>query len=236
MNNHFATTHWSLVLAARDGTSPEAREALAALCSSYWFPLYAFIRRQGYGADQSQDLIQEFFTRLLEKDFLNDIDREKGKFRSFLVKACSHFLTNERDRARAQKRGGTRTCISIHIENAESQYLREPAHSLTPEKLFERRWVLTLLDQVLARLKEEWTCADKGLLFDCLKIYLTGEKKTAGYLQMGQALGMTESAVKVAVHRLRDRYRELLREEIARTLDDTGDVDEEIRNLFNALA
>src|SRR6516165_2522536 len=124
MSNQFATTHWSLVLAARDRTSPEARAALAALCSSYWSPLYAFIRRQGYSADESQDLIQEFFTRLLEKDFLEDVDREKGRFRSFLVKACSHFLANERDRARAQKRGGGRTCISIHVENAESQYLQ----------------------------------------------------------------------------------------------------------------
>jgi RNA polymerase sigma-70 factor (ECF subfamily) len=236
MSNQFATTHWSLVLAARDRTSPEARAALAALCSSYWSPLYAFIRRQGYSADESQDLIQEFFTRLLEKDFLEDVDREKGRFRSFLVKACSHFLANERDRARAQKRGGGRTCISIHVENAESQYLQEPAHALTAEKLFERRWVLTLLDQVLARLKEEWIGADKGVLFDCLKTYLTGEKKTASYLQMAHALRMTEGAVKVAVQRLRDRYRELLREEIARTLDDSGDIDEEIRNLFNALA
>jgi RNA polymerase sigma-70 factor (ECF subfamily) len=232
--DHFATTHWSLVLAAQDQTSPEARAALAALCRSYWYPLYAFIRRQGFDADQAQDLIQEFFTRLLEKDFLAVVSREKGKFRSFLLKACTHFLANERDRARAQKRGGGREVVSFPGEHAERRYGREPSHTLTPERLFERHWALTLLEQVLARLKDEMTRAEKGRLFERLKTFLTGDRGEP-YRQLGAELGMTEGAVKVAVHRLRRRYRELLLEEIGRTVEDPADVDEEIDRLFTAL-
>src|SRR5436309_2659860 len=147
----FATTHWSLVVAAQDRGSPQAKEALSGLCGSYWYPLYAFIRRQGHSADKAQDLTQEFFARLLEKDFLAAVDREKGKFRSFLLAACKHFLANERDRVRAQKRGGGRQGLSLDFNSADRRYGLEPAHTLTPERLFERRWALTLLDQVLAR-------------------------------------------------------------------------------------
>lgn len=233
-SDHFATTQWSLVLAAQDGTSPEARAALAALCRSYWYPLYAFIRRQGFDVDQAQDLIQEFFTRLLEKDFLAMVDREKGKFRSFLLKACTHFLANERDRARAQKRGGGRELVSFPVDHAERRYGQEPSHMLTPERLFERHWALTLLEQVLARLKNEMTRAEKGRLFERLKTFLTGDRGEP-YRRLAAELGMTEGAVKVAVHRLRQRYRELLLEEIGRTVEDPADVDEEIDRLFTAL-
>ncbi|HEV3260198.1 MAG TPA: sigma-70 family RNA polymerase sigma factor [Gemmataceae bacterium] len=231
----FVTTHWSVVVAARENASPEARQALAELCRTYWYPLYAFIRRQGQSADESQDLTQELFARLLEKDFLGAVDRDKGKFRSFLLAACKHFLANERDRARAQKRGGGRDLLSIDGQAAESRYRLEPAHSLTPEKLFERRWALTLLDQVLARLREEFVAAGKDKLFEQLKVFLTGDKPATRQGQAARELGMTEGAVKVAVHRLRGRYRELLQEEIARTLDDPGQVQDEICALFAAL-
>lgn len=231
----FATTQWSLILAAQDSTAPEAREALAALCRSYWYPLYAFIRRQGFAAEQAQDLIQEFFARLLAKDFLGPVRRDKGKFRAFLLKACTHFLANERDRARARKRGGGRETLSLHLDAAEHRFEREPSHTLTPERLFERQWALTLLEQVLARLKDEMSRADKGGVFERLKVFLTGEKKTAPYRQLGEDLGLTEGAVKVAVHRLRRRYRELLLEEIGRTVEDPADIDDEIGRLFAAL-
>jgi RNA polymerase sigma-70 factor (ECF subfamily) len=231
----FATTHWSLVLAARDLAAPQGREALAGLCRTYWYPLYAFVRRQGYPREQAQDLTQEFFARLLEPGSLQGVDRAKGKFRSFLLASCKHFLANERDRARAAKRGGGRAVLPMDFDAAEARYHREPESNLTPEKLFERRWALALLDQVLARLREESVRAGKGELFETLKLALTGEKTPARHAQLGQALGMSPGAVKVAVHRLRRRYRELLREEIAHTLDEPAQVEEEIRDLFAAL-
>jgi RNA polymerase sigma-70 factor (ECF subfamily) len=231
----FATTHWSVILAARDGDSPQAREALAALCRMYWYPLYVYIRRQGFTWDQAQDLTQEFFARLLEKETLRVVDPGKGRFRSFLIAACKHFLANERDRARAVKRGGGRTIVPIDGRAAESRYQDEPAHSQTPEKAFARRWALTLLNQVMCRLRAEYQGADKGRLFDRLKGFLLKEKSVGGYVLVAQELGMTEGAVKVAVHRLRQRYRELLHEEIGQTVHDPGDIDEEIRDLFHAL-
>lgn len=231
----FLTTHWSMVLAARDPSAPQAREALAALCSTYWYPLYAFIRLQGFDADHAQDLTQEFFTRLLEKDFLQVVDRDKGRFRSFLLAACKHFLANERDRANAQKRGGGCTHQPIDLETAEGRYGQEPAHELTPEKLFARRWALTLLDQVLVRLQEEYHRIDKKPLFDLLKVFLTGEKGTQSYTEIAAKLDMTDGAVRVAVHRLRKRYRDLLCAEIARTVPDPGQVEEELQDLFAAL-
>ena len=235
MAGRFATTHWSIVLAARDRDSPQAQDALASLCASYWYPLYAFIRRQGFTADQSQDLTQEFVARLLEKEFLGAVDREKGKFRSFLLAACKHFLANERDRERAQKRGGGRQGLSLDFNSADRRYGLEPVHTLTPERLFERRWALTLLDQVLARLRQESVEAGRQKVFDRLKVFLTGETGPA-YRQVAKELGMSEGAVKVAVHRFRERYRELLREEIGRTVAATEDIDGEIRDLFAALA
>src|SRR5262249_6505622 len=161
----------------------------ASLCGSYWYPLYAFIRRQGCSADQSEDLTQEFFARLLEKEFLAAVDREKGKFRSFLLAACKHFLANERDRARAQKRGGGRKLLSLDLDSADQRYRHEPAHTLTPEKLFERRWAMTLLEQVLIRLRQESVEAGRGKTFDRLKTFLTAEAGPA-YRQVAKELGL----------------------------------------------
>lgn len=231
----FATTNWSMVLAAGDAAAPQSRLALAALCQGYWYPLYAFIRRQGHAPEQSLDLTQEFFLRFLEKDFLRSVDRGKGKFRSFLLVACKHFLANERDRALAQKRGGAVKIVSIDPAEAEARYGLEPAHTATPEKLYERRWAMTLLDQVLSRLRQEFSAGGKSKLFEVLKGFLTGERTIVRYAQAAEELGMTEGSVKTVVHRLRGRYRELLREEIARTLQDSSQVDDEIRDLFAAL-
>ena len=231
----FATTHWSLVLAARDRAAPQAREALAALCRAYWYPLYAFVRRHGHSADAAQDLTQEFFARLLEKDFLQVVDRDKGKFRSFLLATCKHFLANERDRASARKRGGDHAHVPIDFAAAEGRYSREPAHDLTPEKLFERRWALTLLEEVMAQLQEEYRRNARGPLFDRLKQCLVGTKGTLSYDQVAAELGLSEGGVRVAVHRLRKRYRELLCQEIARTVHDPDQVEDEIRDLFTAL-
>src|SRR5207253_3905877 len=181
--------------AAQDRDSTEARAALAELCESYWYPLYAFIRRQGHSMEDARDLTQEFFARLLEKDYLGAVDRAKGKFRSFLLACCKHFLANERDRARALKRGGGRLTVSLDFQAAESRYALEALQSLPPEKLFERRWALTLLDQVLVRLREEFVSAGKLPWFDRLKAYLTGDKGEATYGQVALDLQTTEGAV-----------------------------------------
>jgi RNA polymerase sigma-70 factor (ECF subfamily) len=233
--DRFLTTHWSLVAAARDADSPQARTALAALCEAYWYPLYAFIRRQGHSMEDAHDLTQEFFARLLEKDYLGSVDRARGTFRSFLLAACKHFLANEYDRGQAQKRGGGKTIGSLDCRVAEGRYNQELAHDVTPEKLFERRWALALLQQVLARLRAEQERAGKLALFEQLKPFLAGEGPALRYAQPAKALGLSTGAVKVAVHRLRRRYRELVYEEIARTVDDAGLVEAEIRDLFAAL-
>jgi len=235
MPSSFATTHWSLVLAAADRDAPESRQALAELCSAYWYPLYAFIRRQGHDADAAQDLTQEFFARLLEKEYLRTADRQRGRFRSFLRAACQHFLANERDRARAKKRGGGRMHVPIDFSEAERRFTLEPAHGLTPEKLYDRRWALTLLDQVLQQLRAEFAATEKLELFQRLKGCLTGERSEKSYGEIAEQLGMSEGAVKTAAHRLRRRYGELLRQEIERTVQTEADVDDEIRSLFAAL-
>ncbi|HMF11358.1 MAG TPA: hypothetical protein VKE94_03605 [Gemmataceae bacterium] len=234
-SDRFRTTHWSLIVAARDRESAEAREALAALCEAYWYPLYAFIRRQGYAMEDARDLTQGFFARLLEKDYLAEVDRAKGKFRFFLLAACKNFLANERDRAMAKKRGGGRTILSFDANAAESRYVSEPHHALTPEHMFERRWALVLLQTVLARLRQEQERAGKGRQFDELKGFLAGDRGPPRYTQSAHTLRTTVGALRVAVHRLRTRYRELLHEEIGRTVDDPAEVEAEIRNLFSAL-
>jgi RNA polymerase sigma-70 factor (ECF subfamily) len=230
----FATTHWSVVRAA-SRSSPKSREALAALCEAYWYPLYAFVRRQGYSAPDAQDLTQEFFARLLEKNDLGVADRAKGRFRSFLLAAVKHFLSNQRDRARAKKRGGGRQVLSLDWDAGESRLGREPAHEITPERLFERRWALTILENVLARLRAEFEADGKYVLFARLKGVLTGETAGGRYAEIATELGMTAGAVKVAVHRLRRRYREILRDEIAHTVSDPAEIDAEIRELFAVL-
>ena len=231
----FATTRWSLIVAARDRNAPEAGAALAELCRVYWYPVYAHIRHRGWPRDQAQDLTQEFFTRLLEKDFLASVDQGRGRFRSFLLAACQHFLSNERDRARAQKRGGGQHIVSLDFSGADGRYHREPALVETPERLFERRWAITLLDRVLARLQGEYVAAAKGRLFQTLKVHLTGEGDGPGHAQEAAELGTSEGAVKVAIHRMRRRYRELLREEIAQTVESADQVEDEIQALFRAV-
>jgi RNA polymerase sigma-70 factor (ECF subfamily) len=232
----FQTTHWSLVLAARARASPAARGALADLCAAYWYPLYAFVRRRGHDPDRAADLTQEFFAALLEKDYLRPVDRAKGRFRSFLLAACTHFLANQRDRAAARKRGGGRPPVSIDVRDAEGRYLAEPVHGLTAERLFERRWALTLLDGALERLGDEFRRAGNGPLYDRLKASLVGAEGAVAYAQVGQELGMSEAAVKKAAQRLRARYREVLRERIAETVGGPEQVEDEIRGLFAILS
>ena len=229
----FATTHWSIVLAAK-GNATQAQSALSKLCHAYWYPLYAYVRRQGLSAHDAQDLTQEFFARLLAKDWLAAVERERGRFRSWLLASMKHFLDNEWDKRRAQKRGGGRPAFSIDEILAESRWRQEPADPRTAEKLFDRQWALLLLDRVLARLREEMTAAGKGAVFDILKFSLTGEKRA--YIEVAADLGTTEGAVKVAIHRLRDRYRALIRAEIADTVMTSGEVDEELRHLFSAMS
>jgi RNA polymerase sigma factor (sigma-70 family) len=231
----FQTTRWSMVLSARDGDSTEAREALSALCETYWYPLYAFVRRKGHDADAAQDLVQGFFTRLLEKDYLAAVKPEKGRFRSFLMAACTHFLANQVDHDRAKKRGGDRSLISIDRLTAEGRYGREPAHELTAERLFERQWALALLDNVLAALTAEMTRAGKARQFEALRPALLGGAKRTPYAQIAADLGLSEDAARAAANRLRRRYRTLLCEEVARTVDDPAEVDVEIRSLFGSL-
>ena len=231
----FATTHWSVVLSAGRNDTPRARDSLAQLCQAYWYPLYAFVRRQGHSAPDAQDLTQEFFARLLKKNSLEQVSREKGKFRSFLLASLKHFLANEWDRARALKRGGGQELIPLDGDSAETRYGFEPAHGETPDKIFDRRWALTLLDATLVRLREEFVAENKTKLFEALKFTLTAERGTTSYVEVAKQLGLSEGAVKVAVHRLRQRYREVLRAEIANTVATPGEVDEELRQLFAAL-
>ncbi|PYI85571.1 MAG: RNA polymerase subunit sigma-24 [Verrucomicrobia bacterium] len=221
---------------AAQTSSPQAHEALAKLCCVYWYPLYAYVRRQGYSAHDAQDLTQDFFARFLQKNFLAQVHADKGKLRSFLLAALKHFLANEWDKATAQKRGGRQTFVPIDHHTAETRYGLEPADPLSADKIFERRWALALLEHVLANLREEYSTAGKADLFEALKSSLTGERSAIGYAQLAPKLGMTEGAVKVAVHRLRQRYRESLRAEIAHTVDTPDQVEEELRYLFTALS
>lgn len=232
----FATTRWSLILAARDRHSPAAETALGELCTAYWYPLYAFIRRSGRDATAAEDLTQEFFARLLEKSWLGQADQAKGRFRTFLVTACRNFLANEYDREIALKRGGGRVALSFDFGDADDRYAREPAHDLTPERLFERRYAIALLDQVMSSLRAEYAGAGKESLFDALKGTLERPSDGPPYADIADQLGQSVGAVKVAAHRLRQRYRDRLRAAIAQTLDDPGAVDDEIRHLFTALS
>jgi RNA polymerase sigma-70 factor (ECF subfamily) len=232
----FLTTHWSVVAAAGRNDTTRAHDALARLCQTYWHPLYAYVRRLGNSPHDAQDLTQEFFARLLAKNYLANADESRGRFRSFLLASLKHFLVNEWDKARAQKRGGGQVPISIDVGFAETTCHFEPADTTTAEKIFERRWALTLLDQVLRRLRNEFVASGRQELFEQLKPTLTEASHSVRYAEIATRLGTTEGAVKVAVHRLRQRYRELLRAEIAETVANPGEVDDELRNLFAALA
>ena len=232
----FVTTQWTVVLRAGGEHSPAADEALEKLCRTYWYPLYVFIRRSGSTQHDAEDLTQAFFARLLEKGYLAGLDRTKGKFRSFLLAAFKHFTANQRRDARAQKRGGGCTFISLDDHTVEQQYLRSAFADTTAERSFERQWATTLLEQVVTRLQAEFVAADKAALFAKLKIFLTGDKHACGYADLAVKLGTTEAALKMAVSRMRQRYGELLRAEIANTVSSAEEVDEELRSLFAALS
>lgn len=232
----FPSTQWSLVLRARDRDGDQARQALADLCGRYWYPLYAFIRRQVERPDLALDLTQGFFARLLEKDVLDEVDRRKGKFRSFLLTCCRHFLSNERDRERTQKRGGGREFVPLDGVEADRKYHLEPSHELTAERLFERRWALTLLEETLGLLAGEYEREGKRELYRRLEPMLVQSADARPYATVSTELGMSEAAVKKAAQRMRQRYREILRERIAATVEGPEQIDEEIRLLFAALS
>jgi RNA polymerase sigma factor (sigma-70 family) len=232
----FNTTRWSLVLAAGQPTSAGSGEALAYLCEAYWYPVYAFIRRRGYRPEDCADLTQAFFARVLEKNYFQEVDPSRGRFRAFLCASLRHFLSNERDRTQTLKRGGSRPPISLDVQNAEGTYQLEPRDDLTPEKLFDRRWALLLLERVLAELREQHALAGKADLFDQLRGFLTGDSPRVPYAAVARSLATTEGAVKVAVHRLRRQFRDLLVEEIAETVSDEAEIDGEIAYLLKAVS
>lgn len=231
----FHTTHWSLVAQAAAEPSEQTQLALADLCQAYWYPVYAFIRRRGKSADDASDLTQDFFTTLLEKGYLADADPDRGRFRSFLLTAVARFVGKQHEKAAAQKRGGGKQPLSLDFSDGEARYLREPSHDWTPERIFERRWALTLLDRTLGQLRAEHQAVGKTELFEALKVFLTGESGAPPLRIVAAELGLTEGAVKVAVHRLRQTYRELLRSEISQTIAAQEDVDSELAILLSAL-
>jgi RNA polymerase sigma factor (sigma-70 family) len=232
----FITTHWSVVMAAGRGDSTRARAALEKLCRNYWYPLYAFVRRLGHRPHDAEDLVQSFFAVCLEKNYLGAADETKGRFRSFLLIALKRFLANEWDKARTLKRGGGQSIISLDSLTAEQHYALEPAERLSAEKLFERRWALTLLDQVVARLREEQTASGKGEQFEQLKECITAAGRGTPYAELAARLDTSEGAIKVMVYRLRQRYRELLKEEIANTVSSPQEIEKERRHLLIALS
>jgi len=232
----FSTTHWSVVLAARDKDSPEADAALAELCRTYWYPLYAFVRRKGHSSHDAQDLTQAFFARLLDKNYVAQADRERGRFRTYLLAALTHFLADEWDKARRLKRGGGREIISFDATSAEERYRLEPVDQLDAARLYERRWVTTLFDKVLARLEEEFRDSGKGGLFDGLKRSLLADDSALSHAELGAQLGLSVDVVKQTVHRMRRRYRELFREEIAQTVAGPAEVEDELKHIFAALS
>lgn len=232
----FTTTHWSVVLAARDGQSSEAAAALEQLCQTYWRPLYSYIRRDGHGVEAAQDLTQEFFARLLEKEYLSRLQHQNGKFRSFLLTFLKHFLSDQRDRANAQKRGGGQTFISLEAAREEEQSGIEPIDGLSADQIFERRWARAVLEQAAHRLQQEYVAEGKGALFEQLKDLQPGQHGARSFAELGAQLGLTESAMKSAVHRFRQRHREILREEIANTVASPDEIEDEIRHLMKVLS
>ena len=232
----FCTTHWSLVAAATHRDDPASAAALESLCLTYWYPLYAFVRRQGRAAHDAQDLTQEFFARLLEKNYLHAASAAKGRFRTFLLVALKRFLAKEWDRSRTLKRGGRRVHVPLDAEWAESRYLAEPADTLDPERIFERRWAATLLEQSLHRLRGEYERGGRGNEFEQLKEFLAAERGSIPYDKIAGMLGISAGAARVRLHRLRKRFRDLFRDEIAATVSSTGDLDEEVRYVLAVLS
>lgn len=232
----FSTTRWSVVVRAGSHDALDAREALSRLCQTYWYPLYTFVRRKGHSPEDAQDLTQEFLTRLLEKNWVSGADKTRGRFRTFLLSAMKHFLADEWDKVRAQKRGGGMPLMKLQFDTAETQYVREPADDVTPERNYELRWALTLLEEVLSRLRAEYEQDGKAELFATLHPCLIGERTMQPYAELSNRLGVSEGTVKSAVHRLRQRYRQFLRDEIANTVAGSEEVDEELRYLFTVLS
>lgn len=230
----FATTHWSVVLDAGSSDTTRARKALEQLCQTYWFPVYAYIRRRGHSPHDAQDLTQGFFARLLEGNWVVRADPERGRFRSYLLGALNHFLAKERRREQAQKRGGG---IPLeYFDTAEERFGNEPVTGPTPEQEFDRKWAVTLLEVVLQRLGAEFQVENKAKMFETLKPALVGDRDAQPYSALAESLSMSEGALKVAVHRLRKRYRRILREEVAQTVASADEVPDEIRHLFKVLA
>lgn len=232
----FATTHWSVVLAAQDPQSPRCAEALERLCRQYWPPIYAFIRRRGHEPTDAQDLTQGFFARLLEKNYLQAADAAKGKFRTLLLTAVTRFLINERERALAQKRGGGAVHLPLEADHAEQSYRVELADPATPETIYERRYAETLLEAVLGRLRREFEAAGESERFEVLKPFLAAERQAPSGAEVAARLGLSETAVYSAVHRLRRRYGELLREEVANTVARPEEIEDELRHLARVLS
>lgn len=232
----FSTTQWSIVLAAGRQGSVEAQEALAELCSVYWYPVFAFVRRRGYEISEAEDLTQGFFTRLIEKGDLGDADQSRGRFRSFLRTACRNYLLNQHDRTVAIKRGGGRRMVPIDTASAESRYQRALAHEETPERVYDRQWCLTLLDRVLDTLRAEYVAGENGELFDRLRRFLTMDADAGAHSDAARELAMTPAAVKVAVHRLRRRYRDALRRHVEATVSSPAELDDEIRYLLKIVS
>lgn len=232
----FTTTHWSVVLAARDDTSPAADDALARLCHGYWYPLYAYVRRKGYAVEDAQDLTQEFFARLLAKNYLGTVDRQKGKFRSFLLASLEHFLAKEWTRAHRLKRGGQQIILSWDGCDPEERYRLEPPDDRTAERTYERRWALTVLEQAMTTLASEYSVAGKEHLFQELKPFISGDDDAVAYPELAVRLEMSEGALRVAAHRLRQRYGESVRTEIAKLVQRPEDIEEELRHLLASLS
>ncbi len=230
----FVTTHWSVVLSARQPDSPQSAVALETLCRTYWYPLYAYLRRQGQPPHDAQDLTQGFFARLLQKDYLQAAAREKGRFRTFLLVALKRFLANEWDREHAQKRGGFAPVVPIDQDFAESRFAADPSPNVQPDVLFDRNWATTLLERAMMQLKEEYVASGRAKLFEYLQSCLMHDESALPYAEIAARLNLTEPAVKMAVHRLRARYREILRAEIAHTVSSPEEVEEEVRHLFSA--
>jgi RNA polymerase sigma factor (sigma-70 family) len=232
----FATTHWTVVLTARQGAQPEAQSALEELCRTYWFPLYAYVRQRGHSKEDAEDLTQAFFERFLEKNFLGGMNREQRKFRAFMLTALKHFLANEWDKSQRQKRGSGAAHLSLDWQTADTQFQIAATEASSPDRIFDREWALALLRKVITQLEAECASSGRGTQFEHLKIFLTAGKGAASYADVARDLGLEETAVRVAVHRLRKRCRQLLRAEIANTLSDPAQVDEELRTLFGAMA
>jgi RNA polymerase sigma-70 factor (ECF subfamily) len=232
----FATTHWTVVLAAGRRHTPQSDGALEALCRTYWFPLYAYVRRRGHAKADAEDLTQAFFARFLEKNYLANLNAERGRFRAFLLASLKHFLINEWKKSQRLKRGGGEKLLSLDWETADTKFQVAATNEPSPDQAFDREWALALLAKVIARLRQECAADGKAALFEQLKIFLTAGKGALSHAAAAKNLGMDETAVRVAVHRLRKRYRVLLREEISQTLTDASQVDAELRALFGAFS